>query len=81
VNANESVVLVNRTGGTRTLTTEGQPTGGLATVDIDDDNTTEILFANGNNNNRINVVELNGDTRKLTSTPNNVRADGNTGVS
>ena len=79
VNANESVVLVNRTGGTRTLTTEGQPTGGLATVDIDDDKTTEILFANGNNNNRINVVELNGDTRELTSTPN--KADGNTGVS
>ncbi len=79
VNADESVVLVNRTGGTRTLTTEGQPTGGLATVDIDDDNTTEILFANGNNNNRINVVEFNGNTTELTSTPN--KADGNTGVS
>jgi len=63
VNANEAVVLVNRTGGTRTLTTKGQPTGGLATVDIDDDtplryySLTEIIIIVSMSSNSMEIQE------------------------
>jgi hypothetical protein len=74
VNANDEIVLVGA-GSTTTVAVSGQPTGGLSSVDIDNDGGLEIVFANGNNNNAIRLAELNGSVRSAGS--QQLNSDGN----
>jgi hypothetical protein len=74
----ETVVLVDTNGTTTALTDRGQPTGSLATVDIDDDGAHEVVFTDGASDNRLVVVELDGSTRGFPTDAN--RTEGNTGV-
>jgi hypothetical protein len=47
----------------------------MSSVDIDDDSELEIVFANGNNNNAIKIVEINGSVRSAGS--EQLNSDGN----
>ncbi len=73
INTNDEIVRVGANS-TTTVTTSGQPTGGMGSVDIDDDGQFEIIFADGNNNNQVKIAEINGSVRAAGSQLN---SDGN----